>query len=287
MAVHRFEVKIANPTAGDDVAELRIEAVPEADLLSLGYELPPERLELRSVRLSSAVPASTLGGCLEAIRSFFLDVISWLLRRPIPTKPLFVRLTARSETFVRVNIKAAGPRGSAAVRVIDRRNGQIVGGVTLLALSGVEDQRIEAVRPANPCPIALVSAPYWVPPGTEASAPPDGGPLPAGYEVDLIAWVTNPTESTIDWAVAYLEHLGGSLAEFTLTTWNLGSFEPKATFPLRWRVRTQPEAEGYWDASIVVTGSEMDPVRLLASYEIARPAPVEDVRSETSAVEPA
>jgi hypothetical protein len=113
------------------------------------------------------------------------------------------------------------------------------------------------------------------------------GPIPAGYDVDVVAWITNTTEATLGDATAYLEHLGGADAEFRPATWNLGSFEPGGRFPLRWRIRGAPQATGDWQASIVVAASGFDPIRLRPSIAFGKLERVEAVPLDIAAAEPA
>lgn len=278
MAVRRFTINVPNPSNGAATASLRLEPVPETDLTALGYDLPAERLEIRAVRITSSAPASTLKGCLSAVWMTLVTIIYWLLRRPVPFRsPLNIRLEPRSAADVTVSIDAVGATGAAALHLVDRRGGRVVGGVTLLVLEGVAEPVGGPIAAPNPCPIVLTEDAFWLPAGSEPDAARFAGPVPAGYEVDLVARITNPTENVLEGATAYLEHLGGLDAEFRPATWNLGSFEPGATFPLRWRISARRGASGRSIGSIVVAANEFDPIRLRTTIEIGSLSPVEVV----------
>jgi hypothetical protein len=263
-------IKVANASEVAATASLRLEVVPDAELTALGYVLPPERLVIGNVRLTTRAPASTLAGCVDALRTLLFTILFRLFGwpAPLPSRPLQVKLGPRSGAEVRVRIDAVGAKGATAVRVVDRRDGKVVGGVTILVLDGVGDTKIREIPAPNPCRIALAEDPYWLPVGADAGQAPFVGPLPAGIDVQLVAWIANPTEKPLEDAVAYLEHLGTNEADFVPITWNLGTMQPGDRFPLRWQVESHPGVYGTWSASIVVASAGTDPVRLHATYGI-------------------
>jgi hypothetical protein len=288
MTVRDFRINVPNPLDTNAVASLRLEAVSEAELTTLGYALPPERLQFRAARVTTGGSASTLMGCLGAIWALIIEIVYRLLGRPAPLPPpLKVRLEPQAAVDVHVAIDVAGATGVAALRLVDRRGGAVVGGVTMLVLAGVANPPAREISVENPCPIVMERDPYWLPLGYESDATPPGGPMPAGFELQFLVWVTNRTTEVLDGAVAYLEHMGGGTVEFTPTTFNLGAFEPGATYPLRWRISTQGGAPGIRYASVVVSSSEKNPVRLQAAYELAALIPDEFVPVAVPAAEPA
>jgi hypothetical protein len=49
-----------------------------------------------------------------------------------------------------------------------------------------------------------------------------------------VAPLTNPTAAPLHGVRAYLEHLGGSVAGFTPTSWNIGTLAPGQVFYATW-----------------------------------------------------
>ena len=276
MPARDVTIKVANSAEVAATASLRLEPVPEAELTALGYVLPAERLVIGNIRLTTRAPASTLAGCLDALRTLLSTIMFRLFGRPapFPSRPLQVKLGPRSGADVRVRIDAVGAKGAAGVRLVDRRDGRVVGGVTILVLDGVVDATGPETPARNPCPIALAEDPYWLPVGMNAGEAPFVSPLPAGVNVQLVAWIANPTEQPLEDSVAYLEHLGTNAADFVPITWNLGTLQPGDRFPLRWQVESHPGVYGRWSASIVVASAGTDPVRLRATYAIGSEEPI-------------
>ena len=289
MPVRDFRIHIPNPGDGRSTATLTLEPVSEPELDALGYDLPAERLTVRAVRITSNAPASTLAGCLYAFRPFIVGIVDRLLGRtaPIQRHPLHIRLEPKSATDINVGFDAVGAKGVAAVRLIDRRDGVVVGGITMLVLAGISDAPPREVASENPCPIVVAQEAYWLALGSEPDETPPGGPIPPGFDLQFVVWVTNPTTEILDGAVAYLEHLGGSTVEFTPATFNLGALEPGDRYPLKWRIRSAGGAPGIWRASVVVASSGTSPVRLQTAYELAPLIPDEYVPVVVATPEPA
>jgi hypothetical protein len=288
VALRHFTVNVPNPSDGAAAATLRLEPLGEAELAQLGVDLPPERLTLRRARLTTTASATTLGGCAAAIWSAIVAFISWLLRRPVPFRrpTLNVRLDPRSSANVRVAIDVAGGTGAAALNLVDRRGGKIVGGVTLLVVEGPMNAPGEPIPARDPCPIDLVDYPFWLPAESLIDSPRYAGPAPAGREIDLVAWVTNPTNSRLEEATAYLEHLGGADAAFRPSTWNLGDLEPGARFPLRWRIEPRAGTTSQRPISVVVQAKGFDPIRLRPVLEIGPVGSVELVVAKGGGSQP-
>jgi len=237
--------------------------------------------------MTTTAPASTLAGCVDGLWMLILALISWLIGRPIHAQPLTVRLDPQTGADVHVTIDAVGSNGVAAMHLVDRRDGEIVGGVTLLVGGNSINVSTTPGEARNPCPLTLGEAPFWLPPGDEPGVTRRTGPIPAGYDVDVIVWVMNETEATLGDATAYLEHLDGADAEFRPAIWNLGSFEPGARFPLRWRVRGGDRAAGDWIASIVVAANGYDPIRLRPTVSFGELERIEAAPGGVAAAEPA
>src|SRR5262249_4064399 len=163
-----------------------------------------------------------LEGCLAAVMLPLEALWSAVLRRPMRPRPLRVQLPARTATTVHVSIDTTGQHGAAAMKLVDRRGGEVVGGVTLLIVEGgLPDPPIQPLPAKNPCPMVLGEELYWLPSALPVWAERFEGAVPPGSEVKLVAWITNPTETTLENATVYLEHLGGADAEFQPATWNL------------------------------------------------------------------
>jgi hypothetical protein len=287
MTARRFTVNVPNPSDGTVAPTLTLEPVTEAELTTFGYDIPLGRLKIRSTRMTTTAPASTLAGCVDGLWMLILALISWLIGRPIQAQPLTVRLDPQTGADVHVTIDAVGSNGVAAMHLVDRRGGEIVGGVTLLVGGNSINVSTTPSEARNPCPLTLGEAPFWLPPGDEPDATRPAGPIPSGYDVDLVAWITNETEASLGDTTAYLEHLDGADAEFRPAIWSLGSFEPGSRFPLRWRVRGGNRAAGDWYPSIVVAAKGYDPIRLRPTITFGELARVEAVPAIEAGAEPA
>ena len=289
MATKRFTINVPNPSDGAAAPELRLEPVPEAELTALGYDLPAERLQILATRMTTNAPASTLTGCLDAIWVAILTLIFRILRRPVPLRPrpLTVRLAPQSSADIHVVIHTAGGAGAAAMHLVDRRDGRVVGGVTLLVVEGLINAPGGFIPARSPCPLELAEPMYWLPAGSEPDAPRPGGPIPAGYDVELVAWVRNVGGGVLSDATAYLEHLGGAQADFRPARWNIGSIESGVGFPLMWRARGQLGAGGLATASIVVEAKGYDPTRLRADLDFGELHPAEVITDVDVAFGPA
>src|SRR5262245_5471902 len=132
MSVRQLSVEVPNPSDNPTPIVLRLEPVPENELARLGFDLPPERLSIRAARITTRSPSSTLEGCLTAVLLPLLAFLSRLLGRSVRPRPLRVQLPARTVGTVHVSIDVTGPRGAAALKLVDRRGGEVVGGVTIL-----------------------------------------------------------------------------------------------------------------------------------------------------------
>jgi len=285
MSRRTVTVTIGNLDEQAAVAVLSLEALPEADLVRLGYPIPPERLTIRSGRILPRAPASTLAGCREAIWDAVLAVVARWWKRPVFTRPMTLRLRPMSTVDVVVALDVTGALGAAGVRLVDRRGGRIVGGVTVLAFEGIAEQRPSTIPAEKPCPMSIEPL-VWLPHRVPADRRSEGGPLPVDLDVDLVAWVSNPTDRVLSDATAYLEHLGGAPADFRAGRWNLGEFGPGMRFPLRWCVTASSAAAGQWAASIVVAATGFDPTRVRLPVAMGEYAPPETFELEIARAEP-
>ena len=288
MARRQFTVNVPSLGNASGEATLQLEPVTESELTASGLDLPVERLEIRSARLSSKASSTTLAGCLGVVWDAVVAILSWLFRRPIARRrpTLKIQLDPRSAADVRISIDVGGTKGAAAMHLVDRRGGKVVGGVTLLVVEGAMQSPSGTIPAPNPCPMTFVDDPFWIPLGAAPDSPRYPGPIPSGFDVDLLAWIKNGTEEPLADATAYLEHLGGA-AEFQPSTWNLGEFEPGATFPLRWRLHPRAGTSGTWDASIVVAAKGFDPTRLRPTLSFGSLDAVDAVPVDIAAAEPA
>jgi hypothetical protein len=266
VAIHRFAINVPNGTDRPALASLRLEPVSVADLADFALDVPSTELKIRSACLS-------LDDCPPR-RPFWLRFVEFVSFRRFGhrwddgCKRLEIELEPQSAVDVHVAIKSAGREGVVAINLVDRREGRVAGGVTLLVIEGHPESAGQHIEAKNPCPVVLADEPNWLPPGSEPDDDPTGGPIPMGYEVDLVAWITNPTQEVLAETTAYLEHLGSSQATFVPTTWNVGDFEPGARFPLVWRIQTDGSTSGSAAISIVAASIGTDPIRLAGRIEL-------------------
>ena len=247
MTIHRFTVNVPNPTPTAVTATLRLEPVDVADLGPLALDVPKGDLEIRNASLSLD-PCADEG---ERGLKLRLDPLSSV------------------DVHVRFDTGTTGVPGFAAVHLVDRRRGRKeAGGVTLAVVDGLVESPGVVIDPPNPSPIQLAGDVWWVPAGSEPDDPPPGGPIPVGYEVDLVAPITNPTGGRLEEVVVYLEHLGRSQAEFSPTTWNIGGLDPGAVFLATWRIHPNGWTVGSSYASIVAVSQKTDPVRLATRVDL-------------------
>lgn len=267
MTVHQFAVSVPNPSDDSAVTTLTLEPMPVSALRSAGYSLPERELRIRAARLIQEQDRAELLGCAGSV---WLAVrwIDGMLRRILglapSVPPVHLTLEPRASAEITIIIEIARGVGAAAMQVVDRRAGEVVGGVTLLAVNGISEHPPAVIEAAKPCPLVIDRESNWIPVGGEPDEEGFGPAAPSGSDIQLVIWVVNPTEIVLEEATAYLEHLGGSGATFVPTTWNLGTFEPGARFPLTWTVRGSGAKGGRWQASVVVAAAGLDPTRLAA-----------------------
>jgi len=99
---------------------------------------------------------------------------------------------------------------------------------------------------------------------------PANATITLGVEVELVVPITNPTNAKLEEVIVYLEHLGGSDADFTPLTWNVAALGPGEVFFALWPLRTIGYSTGEFNASVVVHSRRTDPVRLAARFRVTR-----------------
>jgi hypothetical protein len=276
VAIHRFAVTVPNPSSEAVASTLTLETVPAADLAAAGYSLPSRELRVRAASLAVSGGPAGLLGCSAVIWLAWRALVAWVRRMlglAPSVAPLHVELEPRGSIEVTVAIDVQDADGVAAVHLVDRRAGRIVGGVTLLAVNGLEAQPAVVIDAAKPCPLAVDGVPHWSPPGAEPDDPGFGPSMPFGSEVQLVVWIANRSETLLEQATAYLEHLGGSGARFDGITWHLGDLEPGARFPLVWTVSGRQARAGGWTASVVAAAAGFDPTRIPVRIGFAEQQP--------------
>jgi hypothetical protein len=180
-------------------------------------------------------------------------------------RELTIKLEPFTSVDVHVLVTTAPSRrpGIAAFHLVDRRSGNDVGGVLLVCADPpFVEPASQVVSTASPCPAVLATDLYAMQSGEDPSKSSVAKPMVAGETMELVAPIVNPTGTPLREAQVYLEHLGGSNAEFTPGTWNLGTLAPNSVFYATWRVRMSPWQVGTFSASIVVMSQGTDPVRL-------------------------
>jgi hypothetical protein len=259
MTTHRFAVNVPNPEPSSVTVELGFQQAGAADLQALLLQVPKAELEIERAGIS-------LDPCDAGERG---------LKR---------RLRAHSSIDVYATVVTQSPAnpakgGTAALQLTDRRNGKVVGGVLLACIDPpMQDGPGQDVPTRTPCPVTLSRAPYAVEPDTDpsSSAPQT---IPSGATVDLVARLTNTKRPRLTDVTAYLEHLGGSDAQFTPAVWNIGTLRQDDVFYATWRVTATGISSGSFEISIVVQSKGTDPTRLKAPIRIG--SPKEPSRSRT------
>lgn len=247
MAMHRFAVNVPNAGGRAETVQLRLEPVKRMQALWLHPEGVKTPLEVTNSGI-------TLDPCAERGKR---------------------ELTLNLEPFTSVDVHvvvttaAPGRPGIAAFHLIDRRGGKDAGGVLLVCADPpFVEPAGQVVAPANPCPAVFAADVFIVRPGEDPSKPSPAVALVAGSSMEIVAPITNPTAGPLSEARVYLEHLGGSNAEFTPGTWNMGTLKPKDVFYATWRVRTSAWQAGTFVVSIVVGSRGTDPVRLAGKVAV-------------------
>ncbi len=248
MTVHRFAVNVPNPAAQRASVELRLEPVRRGELSWLRHEGVKTSLEVTSTGI-------TRDPCAE---------------RGKPELKLSLDPFTSVDVHVVVTTAPSRKPGVAAYHLIDRRGGKDAGGVLLLCADPpFAEPRSQVVSSPKPCLIVLARDLYAIQPGDDP-AKSAAKPILAGNSMELVAQITNPTAAALKQTRVYLEHLGGSNAEFAPGTWNVGTLARGAVFYATWSVRTFPWQFGTFNASVVVVSQGMDPVRLSGRIAITR-----------------
>jgi hypothetical protein len=248
MTVHRFTVNLPNPDSQRASVELRLEPVRPKELSWLRHEGLKTPLKVASIIM-------TTDPCAE---------------RGEPKLALDLDPFRSVDVHVVVTTAPTGQPGVTAFHLIDRRGGKDAGGVLLVCADPpFAEPKGQVVSTPNPCPIVLAKDLYAIQPGDDpARSVPQ--PIVAGRSIELVAHITNPTRGALKETRAYLEHLGGSGAEFAPGTWNAGTLLPGGAFFVTWLVRARPGVVGAFKASVVVESLKKDPVRLSGMIAITR-----------------
>ena len=255
MKTHRFTINVPNPTDASAVVNLSLE--PDS---VVGLK-PPLDVPRAAIKVTKAF--LSLEPCAQE-------------------GPSKLKLTLKPYASVDVHVTAvtsdpadrrAG--GAAAIQVVDRRGGRIVGGAMFVCVdgrAGMSPGRFLATK--KPCPVTLAQNPYGV--------PLDGHPLkaiikmlPLAQTFTLVAPITNPRATTLQEVTVYLEHLGRTGATFVPGRWNVGALDPGQIFYATWTV-TSGSMPGNFEASVVVESRNADPTRLMVPVRMSeeRPSPV-------------
>jgi hypothetical protein len=252
MAVHRFAINVPNPAPRAVVVDLQLE--PLSRVPRAGLTAPAGKLRVERAGLALDPCASQVDKTLRV------------------TLPPF-----SSVTVTAVVVTAPKGKGAAAFHVVDRRNKRDAGGVTLACIEPMpRDSRGQSVPAAKPCEVVLAGTPYMVEPDADPGRRAASARLIPGAQCDFVVPLINPVDRPLDHVVAYLEHLGGSDADFAPVIWNIGTMAPKQIFYATWRLRASGGRRGSFDAAIVVESSGKNPTRLRAPFSVAgksEPAP--------------
>jgi hypothetical protein len=246
MTTHRFAINVPNPRDHAEIVELALEPVPGG---LEGTALPLHDGSLHVERAGISLdPCGSEG-----------------------PRTLQLRLNPFASATVTVMIVTApsAKGGTTAFNLIDRRGKRVVGGVTLACVDRpLPDGQPRTIPAANPCPVALAASPYPVGVNANPSIKPPRASMTLGTPCDLVAPLANPTKTPLEDVQAYLEHLGTSDAQFTPTTWNIGTLAPGDVFYATWRVQPNGRNTGTFESSIVVASRRKDAIRLHARISV-------------------
>jgi hypothetical protein len=249
MAIHRFAINVPNPSAQGVAAELRLEPVKKG-LPGVTPPLPDGQLRVENAGLS-------LDPCGDAGK----DVLG-------------LKLAPFSSAAVTAAVTIASGKGVAAYHVVDRRDGKIAGGVTIVCTEpALQDAPGQVIAAPHPCPVTLAGTSYEVMPDADPSKRSTQTGVQPGADCDFVAPLINATGKPIEGVVAYLEHLGGADASFVPMTWNIGAMKPKDLFFATWRIHPAGGKTGSFRATLVLRSSGSDPTRISAPLTIGQGAP--------------
>lgn len=247
MPRHVFEVNVPNPTAR------------------------PVRCELRLKRATLKDLAGVMPGCKET-----LDIVAAGLSADPCAKEGKGRMTltldaheSRDVTVIIETNASPGP-ALAGVHLVDRRDGRDVGGVLLVVTDPAVMVGSGLLVPARrPCPAVLSRDVHAIPQGDDPGDPKAAVPIRVGQPLELVAAVTNPTNTDLEEVTVYLEHLGASGVDFGPGTWNVGRLAAGATFFATWQIMAGPGPARRHPASIVVASKGTEPTRLTGRVIVA------------------
>jgi hypothetical protein len=246
MTTHRFAINVPNPRDHAETVELTLEPVP-GGLEETALPLHDGSLHVERAGISLDPCDSEGARTLELKLNPFASAIVTVM---VVTAP---------------NAKG----GTTAFNLVDRRGKRVVGGVTLACVDRpLSDGQPRTISSTNPCPIVLAASPYPVGVNANPSIKPPLASITLGTPCDLVAPLTNPTKTALEDVQAYLEHLGTSDAQFTPTTWNIGTLAPGDVFYATWRLQPNGGNTGTFQSSIVVASKGKDAIRLRAPISV-------------------
>jgi hypothetical protein len=238
MTIARFEVNIPNPTTSVVEVELVIEAGGSDELANLGFPKVDQRLEV-------AWSGISLDPCDDR-----------------GTERLSLKLEPRSSVTAFVVAETIGGPGAAVLHMVDRRDGQVAGGVMLVCATGIDiDPAGALIEPETACPAVLGNKPYPLV-GDDPRTRPSSASLKVGVRTTIVVPILNPTSEPLPDAWAYLEHLGLGDGSFDAGTWQIGTLGPGETFYATWEVEAASAQPADLEPCVVVGAVEFDPVRL-------------------------
>lgn len=249
MTIHRFAVTVPNPSAQNVSVQLRLEAAKHTDFSWLRHEGLKTSLKV----INSGI---VLDPCAKEGKT---DL-------KLKLEPF-----ASVDVYIVINTTPSRKPGIAAFHLVDRRKGKVAGGVFLVCANPpFTEPPSQIVSTPNPCPAALATDLYTILPGNDPSKTSGANFILAGDTMEIVAQITNPTAQPLKHAQVYLEHLGGSNAEFTPGTWNMGVLARGDVFYATWSIRTTAWQVGSFNVCLVVVSEGMDPVRLNGTIKLAR-----------------
>ncbi|MCA0458545.1 MAG: hypothetical protein LCI00_31575 [Chloroflexi bacterium] len=242
---YRFTVNVPNLDETPTSVQLRLEEAEKSDLELIQLDLETYGLEVVNTGISLDPFANESDSRLE------------------------INLEPRTsvDVYVFINIISTGQTKWTAFNLIDEREGIIVGGVLLVVTDPpITEVNGQIVPARDPCLATLAQDIYWVNPGDDPSKPDNNSGIPPEKTVELIAAITNPTTKPLSGVTVYLEHLGKSNAEYEPGTWNIGTLEADQVFYASWLIHTTAWQSGTFEASIIATSDDTNPIRLNSNF---------------------
>ncbi|HZQ29128.1 MAG TPA: hypothetical protein VFA94_15630 [Acidimicrobiales bacterium] len=247
MSRHRtVDIAVPNMTAARAVAIVRLDRTDPTQLADAGLELPAGELDVigYGLLLDDVCSEPELEGCPPELE--------------VALEPFETR-------HVRAVIKTADTKKAAVAvfGVTDTRDGNVVGGVSIVCVEPEYPPDTPAAVAVDPSPVTLAEDLYTVALGDDPGVVPDVA-LPRDQRLELVAVVTNPTRTDLNDVLVCLEHVGG--VPFTPQTWHVGALEAGGSFWATWPLEASAAAPGRYEASIVVRDNDHEPTRIHAPF---------------------